>query len=528
MLARKIVIFVAIGIISLGFIKNVTAQIVGDIKNELVYVEGTDPGTIDPITFSTWTARRVVEILFGALYTFDADRRRIPEFAADYPQLSEDKYSCIVHLKPNLHWSDGKLITADDVIFTFKAATNPQSDCPNREVFLYIKDIQKIDSLTIQVIFTKPVISPEKYLMFFLAPRHRFLNTTINKLLTYCKSPTVTSGGYVYDRSTERTYIFRKNEYYHSRGEPKIESISMHVHTDFRAHVSNLNSGIYNMVPYVPPSYLAEARNNARLIVKPYSSNSVQLIALNCENPFLKFKEVRQALNLAINRQDLLSSFYSNNGELLSGPFPTMHRGYNPEVQVYPYNPRLAKSILTDLGFQDTNNDSILDLNGMPFRLRFLVPYSPDAMMDHLFRSIAEQLKNIGIDVQLKPMIGANFQYNLQMRQYDMVYYSWYLQNQASPFPLFISSEARIGGKNIAMYKNSLVDSLLLQAEYQPDLEFQTKILQRIHKIIHEEAPWIFLWHLEHHAAYYRYIHGVSIEPFNFFTTIEDWYIQTQ
>ncbi|NOX37022.1 MAG: hypothetical protein GXO78_05740 [Calditrichaeota bacterium] len=520
---RKIIVIL---LFALTLLLTGKAQIVGQIKNELVYVERMDPGTIDPITFSSLEARRVVEILFGALYTFDEDRKRIPEFAQDYPELSSDNMSCRVRIKPGLRWSDGKPLTADDVIFTYQAVMNPESDSPHRELFNYVENIQKIDSLTIQVNFIKPVKGPERYLMFFIAPRHLFMSTKVNKMLTYCKKPQVTNGGYVYERSNPTKYILRKNEFYRGRGVPQIENIAMYVHTDTRAHVSNLNSGLYNMVPFVPPSYLAEARNNSRLVVKPYSSNSVQSIVLNCQHPFLKFNEVRQALNLAINRQDLLSSFYGNNGELLSGPFPSMHRGYNPDVKPYPFNPRLAVNILKELGFRDTDGDSVLEKDGQPFRLRFLVPYTQDATLDHLFRSIAEQLKNIGIDVQLKPMIGANFEYNVNMRNFDIVYYDWYMQNQASPYPMFISTEARLGGKNIAMYQNDLVDSLLIQAETQPDLEFQTKIFQELHKILHEEAPWIFLWHLEHHAAYYRYIKGVSIEPFNFFTTIENWFIR--
>ncbi|RMG66883.1 MAG: hypothetical protein D6715_05920 [Calditrichaeota bacterium] len=504
------------------------AQAFGQIENKLIYVESSDPGTIDPITSDNLISRRIVEILFGGLYTFNEDRQRIPEFAIGYPDSSADYTSCVVHLRPGQVWSDGHPFTAEDVYFTYLAATNPESDSPNREIFNFIRDMQVVDSLTLRVEFIKPVKAPEKYLMFFIAPKHKFMNTRVTRLLTYCRQPVVSNGGYVFKASSSKEYYFERNPHYQLRGKPKIESISLYIHPDQRTHVPNLVSGLYNLVPYVPPANLADVRNNAQLVVTPYSSNSVQLIALNCQNEFLQFREVRRALNLAIDRASLLSSFYLNNGELLSGPFPPMHRGYNPDVKPYPYAPGTAKQILADLGFRDQDGDGVLEKDGKPFRLRFLVPQIlGDTELDRLFKSIAEQIRQIGVDVEIRQMVGSNFDYLIAQRDFDMAYYSWYMQNQASPFPLFVSQEARPGGKNIANFVNPLVDSLLYQAEAQPDLEFQTKILQQLHKIIFQEAPWVFLWHLQHHAAYYRYLKGVSIEPFNFFTTVENWYIDT-
>ena len=524
---KQIVLFGVLAVFVVTF--QAVPQVAGTVENKLIYVESGDPGTIDPITSGNLISRRIVEILFGALYTFNEDRQRIPEFAMGYPDTSQGLRFCTVRLKPNLRWSDGKRITAADVLFTYQAAINPKSDSPNREVFNFIKNMEMVDSLTIRVEFIKPVKAPEKYLMFFIAPQHEFTSTTVTKMLTYCRRPVVSSGGYVYQVNNANEYYFQQNPNYEGRGKPKIEAVSLHIHPDQRTHIPNLISGLYNMVPYVPPTHLADARNNAQLIVKPYSSNSVQLIAINTQHEFLRFKEVRQALNMAIDRASMLKSFYLNNGEILSGPFPPMHRGFNPDVQPYPYNPNLARRLLADLGFKDTDGDSIVEKDGKPFRVRFLVPQIlGNSELDRLFKSIAEQIRMIGIDVDIRQMIGSNFDYMIARRDFDLAYYSWYMQNQASPYPLFISSEAHPGGKNIANFTNALVDSLLYQAELQPDLEFQTHILQELHKIIHQEAPWIFLWHLKHHAAYYKYIKGVSIEPYNFFTTIENWYIDTK
>ena len=112
-----------------------------DVRTELRYQEQNTPTTIDPVTVYDITSVRLTEILFGAMYSLDRFADRIPEFAESGPQLIDNNMAAIVKLKDNIKFSDGSPIRADDVVFTFKAATNPGSENYNRGAFKNIRSI---------------------------------------------------------------------------------------------------------------------------------------------------------------------------------------------------------------------------------------------------------------------------------------------------------------------------------------------------------------------------------------------------
>lgn len=501
-----------------------------DVKNELRYIEQYTPTTVDPITVHDPTSQRITEILFGSLYSMNRFLERIPEFADGEPQLTPDKKSAIVKLKEGIKFSDGTPITPEDIIFSFQAAIDPGSDNFNRQAYANIKSISPVDASTIRIEFNSPVTDAKKYLRFFIIPKSAFLSPQISRQLTFCREPGPSSGSYslLVRSETGNEYHFQANPNYVGKNKPQIDKIKMNVHRDLKAHADNLKNGLVDLVPFVPPDAVPQLKKDSRFKLDLYDSNQYDAIIFNFNNKLLQITAVRQAINYAFNREDMLASFFNGDGALMSGPFPPSHQGNNPDVQPWSYQPTMAKTILTNLGMVDTDGDGIREFNGKPVQFNLLSSSAGDANYNAIILSFIQQMKNIGILINNNAYMANLYESNLQLGKFDMVYYTRKVTPEGDYSPFFLSSQAFVGGKNIGYYKNSLVDSLFIQSRLTKDFQMRTKIYESLHKILHDDCPYVYLWYLRYNAAYIRELENVSIDPFYFFTTIEDWFFKSE
>jgi len=102
---------------------------------------------------------------------------------------------------------------------------------------------------------------------------------------------------------------------------------------------------------------------------------------------------------------------------------------------------------------------------------------------------------------------------------------SWSFDDSSNITSLFHSSSAVPWGNNFVSYRNPQVDSLLTEADATNDSEKRRAILQKLHVILAEEAPYAYLWTLKHHAAHNSRISGVRVEPFAFFKHVLAWHL---
>lgn len=510
------------------FVTNLLAQEWSSETQELRYVERDYPTTIDPVTVYDVASLRISEILFASLYSTNRFTERIPELAAGEPQLQDNKQSAIVKLKPGIKFSDGTPISVSDIIFTYRAATNQNSDNPNRGIFSNIKNITALDSSTIRVEFNYEVTDPKKYLMFFIIPKSAFLSPEINRKLTYCTEPAPVSGGYslLVRAGTGHEFIFQKNSNYTGKAEPQIDRIKLVVYPDLKGHVDQLRNRQVDLVPYLPPEDIPQIERDSRFSLELYDSNQYDFIAFNFKNKLLKFTELRQAMNLAFNRQDILQSAFAGDGELMSGPFPPSHAGYNPEVEPYPYDLNAAKMILDNMGFIDTDGDNIREYEGQPLEFDLLTGVGEDATYNSIINAFIQQMKMLGIQIRLQSFLPDIFNDKVENGEFDLVFYNRKVTPQGDYSPFFISSEAYSGGKNFGYYNNSNVDSLFIYASVTRDFQTKIELYQDIHKILREDCPYIFLWYLRYNAAYDRRLKNVSLDQYYFFTTIEEWFFE--
>ncbi len=493
---------------------------------DLTYTETSIYTTIDPVTASNAVSMRVVELLFGSLYTYDLDRNPIPEFAEGMPEVSADRKSAVVTLKSGLKWSDGNPLTVDDIIFSYKAFIDPKSEGKNGELIKkVIADIRKISDRQIQVQFHKQVIHPEKYLTFFIIPKHYLRRTGISKRLSYCRYPKVISGQYKIRSKQDEAFTiqFQTNKNYPTP--PSIETIKQIYNSNKQGLPDAIRGGGTDMITSIPLIQYPELNKISFVKLEPFDSNSFPVLILNFDNALLREKSIRLALDYAIDRESIINSNYSGQGDLMSGPFTQNNPYNNPDVEPSRFDPSRAKQLLQDAGFIE-GADGYYKRNGKTLEFEFIVFDSNDPILTTIFASLAQSWENIGIKIHMATYMENTFRDKLSKRKFDIAYYERKFDIGSEIFTLYSSEYGGYGQSNIGNYQNPEVDRLLDESIRTPDFAMKIEINKRLHKILHDDVANIFLWQIKSYAAYNAKIKHVSIDPFFFFTTIGDWTIE--
>ncbi len=281
-----------------------------------------------------------------------------------------------------------------------------------------------------------------------------------------------------------------------------------------------------DLVTFVSPKDTSEIRGDRQLRLVPYDALSFSFLALNNQNQFLKDRRVRQAINYAIHRQEILDAFFQGDGTLISGPFSPTSWAYNLDVKGYTHDPNRAKELFQAAGYADRNQDGFLQhRDGTKVQLSFVVPVAGESeMTKRIALAIQSYLNKAGLQVDLKFLDWKVWKQKvLAQHDYDMTIASWSFDDAANISSLFHSASAKPWGNNFVLLKNQRIDSMLTEAASTNDFEKRRMIYKSLHAMISNEAPYVFLWTLKHHAAHQKDLKGVQVEPFAFFKHILSW-----
>lgn len=341
----------------------------------------------------------------------------------------------------------------------------------------------------------------------------------------FTKHP-IGTGPYVFDKSTPQGEVRLIANTSYFAGVPRIPTILLKGFTDQTIMAQSLMFNSIDMVTYVSPRDLGEILGDRRLTVMPYDALSFSFFAMNAGRGPLRDKRVRQAIAAAINRKEMLQAFFQGRGRLISGPFPPTSWAYNLDVPDVAFDLKRAVDLFRAAGLGDKNGDGILeDASGKPLVLNFAVPLAGESeIIKRIVLAFQTYLLNAGVKVELQFMDWLVWKKKvLAERDYDLTLASWSFDDASNITSLFHSSSAVPWGNNFVNFRDKQVDSLLTEADATNDFEKRRAIYQKLHVVLADETPYVFLWTLMHHAAHNSRVSGVRIEPFGFFKYVSTW-----
>lgn len=496
-------------------------------EDSLIYGEATKLDSFDPYTSHEAAAQRLSELIFDPLFKPLPQGGYEPHLVASY-KITDGGAAIFLKLKSNISWHSSidkqVFLNANDVATTIRLITSKASEIPNSDRWNSIGRVEIIDQMSMKIHFKIAQSDPLKLLTFRVLPHHILqAQDGLDRKSDFTNNP-VGTGPYRLTRTNNQgEALLEANEAYFL-GSPKIKKVIMKTYADQNIMAQSLMYNSLDLVTYVSPRDLGEVMGDRNLGVIPYDALSFTFIALNNQRKHLKDRKVRQAINYALNRSEMIDAFFQNKGTIISGPFPPTSWAYNLNVRPYPFDPKRAQMLLEAGGYKKKDN-KWLDNTGNNLKLQFAVPIGGESeTVKRIALATQGYLAEVGIEVELKFLEWSQWKQRiLGEHDYDMTMASWSFDDSSNITSLFHSGHAKDWGNNFVNYRNTTVDALLTEANATNDFDKRRAIYQKLHALIADDVPYAFLWTLMHHAAYQSHISNVQIEPNAFFKNVGTW-----
>jgi peptide/nickel transport system substrate-binding protein len=459
---------------------------------------------------------------------------------ADKFEISEDGLEYTFYLKNNIYFHDGENITTDDIEFTINKIQDSSIKSPKRPNFYDVK-VEKIDEKIIKFILKKPYSPFLGNLTVGILPKHLWGNLSAEQFpfSQYNVEP-IGSGPYKINKmNTLKKNMLLIPTYYeliafnkYNPQRPFIDKITINFYSNEKDLINAYNKGEVESINSISIENIKEVKEKKESEVKISVLPRIFAIFLNQnENDILTQKEVRQALNLSINREKIINDILGGYGKPIYGPIP-----FNiNDDSTNSYNPEESIKILEKAGWVRSSSTNIFEKK-IDKKTKIELTISLSTLNSSDLVKIAEYIKadweKIGVKVDLKQFEFGDLQQNvIRSRKFETLLYGEVIGKDMDFFAFWHSSQRNDPGLNISMYTNSKVDKILEDArKIQNKNERISKYLE-FESELNKDIPAIFLYSPSFSYIVPQKIKGVEINsvtiPSDRFTSIDKWYIET-
>jgi peptide/nickel transport system substrate-binding protein len=234
---------------------------------------------------------------------------------------------------------------------------------------------------------------------------------------------------------------------------------------------------------------------------------------------------VRRALALAIDRQQIIDALLFGQGALATSTVPPWHPTYPKEVQPLAHNLQQATALLEQEGWKDSNGDGVREKNGKP--LKFVLLSSDNTLNRSVVEMVQAQLRKAGVQVEARALEFQTMKAQHVARDFDGVFTSWVLDNfqlASAPAALFHSKLANVPeSTNRSSVNIPALDRLIDQAAGATDAEQARAVWRQITELLQREQPVTFMYWLNELAASNKSVQGVKMDPRGEFVSVAGW-----
>jgi peptide/nickel transport system substrate-binding protein len=282
--------------------------------------------------------------------------------------------------------------------------------------------------------------------------------------------------------------VYERNEDYWG-GDVYLDRLILKVIPDATARWLSLKKGEVDVIDFPSPEDLEEMKSTAGINVLQQEGLNVGYLALNTEKAPYDNVKVRQAMNYAIDRDEIVKGVYGAAGAPAKNPLPPTMWSYNDDIKAYPYDPEMAKKLLAEAGYADGFKTEIW---AMPVAR----PYNPNG------RKIAEimqaQLAKVGIEVEIVSYEWGTYLDKLDYGEHQAAMLGWTGDNGDPDNFLWVLLSKQAAEKpagNIAFWKNDEFTDLIAEAKQEFDVAKRTELYEKAQVVFHDDAPWVPIAH---------------------------------
>ncbi|MFF7709023.1 ABC transporter substrate-binding protein [Pseudomonas sp. NPDC007930] len=443
---------------------------------------------LNAVVAVTSDSDRYTLLVFDRLYAFDKVGNLRPSLATSV-EVSADGLAYTFQLRKGVQFHHGGELSAADVKFTMELALDPATKSSRRPFFApYVDGVDVLGEHTVRFRLKQPDGAFQNKLAGYLPILPANYGSSVPAVEFFSRTPVATGAYRVKAFSADGNQLeLERFEGYWGR-KPAIRRIVMRTIKDETNRLNALLAGEVDVVVGVAPQSFAALNASAGLAAIANPVASPLIIRPYTRDPSLPLshREVRQALNYAIDKDAIIKTVQYGIGEpLASGISRYYPYGANPALKPYPYDPAKARQLLAAAGFANGFSTKLLCPNDYP---------------KGLSEAIAAYWGQVGVKVEIQLLDYATFvQWNDTRRTTPMT-----VQQGANAIYDPVHTVGGIFVKSGAWsdYSNPGVEALFAEVAPIVDTRVRGEIFQRIGQILHDDAAAIFL--SEIHRVYGR------------------------
>jgi peptide/nickel transport system substrate-binding protein len=448
----------------------------------LVAAWAQEPVGLDPHITSAMSSYQVLENVLDTLITLDPEQNLVPSLAESWT-VADDGLTVTFDLRDGVRFSNGKDLTAADVVTVFERILDPETGSGNAWRLAGVESVTAPDDGT--VVFE--LAAPSPALLGHLA--------SIKALGIFDPAgiedgsvntrPVGTGPFMITDYQPGTSLRLERNPHYWEEGLPYLDAVDIRIIGDETVRRTALVTGDIDWAFAVPPQSVEELTERDDVVVDAAAAGAYYYIGVNTREGPLADPRVRQAISFAINRENVAAAAEFGNAQVTQDPIPDSSSwAFNYEP--YGHDPERARELLAEAGYADG----------------FEIEIMPTTFIEATVRAaqvIQADLAAVGVRAEIRTLEWAEWLEEQGAGNYDTYVCSW--NGLVDPDDFFYAQHRTGEVFNFTGYSNATVDELLDEARVIADPDERRPLYEQVNREIVDDAPYIYLYNpLQIHA----------------------------
>lgn len=424
---------------------------------------------------------------------------------ADSYEPSEDGLTYTFKLKSDVTFHNGDPFTSKDVVYTFNWIMDEANASTRLANFELVSSVEAPDDTTVVITLSEADVTfMVNVATTFIYPEAYHSEIGENEF----KVAPVGTGAFKFGELNpqQRVRLDAYEDYY--RGRANLDSFQVDVVPEAAGRMSALETGqADNSMWGLNAEDNTKLKESGNFTIFETLQVATNHFPLNNTHPFLKEKEVRQALMWALDRQAFADEIFLGQAKVATSNLsPAVEAFYNPDVAQYSYDPDKAKEILDAAGWVE-GSDGIREKDGVRAAFTMMV-FQGDTQRRPEAEVAQQWWQEIGVECSLQEGVTSEILGGLREGEYDAGLFNW-VYGGSNGDPDARDTLGTGGANNFFMWSNEEVDQLLADGIRELDRDTRVGMYKRIQEIVAEEVPFLFLLNLQTMAFYNKRIKGL-------------------
>ena len=479
----------------------------------LIYAQSEDPKTLDPINTDIAEAVHVITNVFDTLVTYHDETSEIVPSLAESWTTSDDGLAWTFHLRPGVRFHDGTPLSAAAVKVSFERMifkTHPlvyDSARPYQSAYSMIEKIETPNDL--QVVFR--LKNPSAV---FLSNLAMFCGSIVSPTALkkegsgFADRPVGTGPFKLAKWARDQQLVLERFDD-HWRGPAKLKNVIFVPVRESATRLQRIQRGEIDLADNLSPAELAILAKDQRMTVQEVDGMNVCYLSLQTEKPPLDNVEVRRAIWLAIDKQELIQVGYTGHAQPARSMVPPTMWGHHDQLEDRPFDLQEARRQIKEAS-QEAGFSLPLRLSlAIPNQARTYMP-RPIEMADYLKDALAP----IGIEVTV---VGRDVNQHFEAMmagQHELGLAGWNSDN-ADPdnflYSLLDPDNISQAGNNLSRWRNDRFHELLLSGQKEMNQDKRLALYLEAQEIVLAEAPVVPLAHTKIRTGHKSRLQGFRL-----------------